>query len=183
MGRKPKRVRAPDRSHAKGKSVAPASRSLHHSGGAMVASGAGSSLGKLSEALRSALLRALAVTPLEGRRWREHSVAGQQGNELPMVQLDLRGIRVHRDTWWLLLQQVVAHVAHLVSWIRRSSGTRVLVDPRVEVVASSAMGTSLLPHITLCLQCVHRAGRCERHRSDARDFHAVEEHPSQPSCG
>ena len=111
MGRKPKRVRDQDRSHAKGKSVAPAPRSLHHSGGAMVASGAGSSLGKLSEALRSALLRALAATPLQGPRWREHSVAGQQGNELPMLQLDLSGIRVHRDHWWLLLQQVVAYVA------------------------------------------------------------------------
>jgi hypothetical protein len=111
MGRKPKRVRDPDRSHAKSKSVAPAPRSLHHSGGAMVASGAGSSLGKLSEALRSELLRALAATPLQGPRWREHSVAGQQGNELPMLQLDLSGIRVHRDNWWLLLQQVVAHVA------------------------------------------------------------------------
>ena len=111
MGRKPKRVRDPDRSHAKGKSVAPAPRSLHHSGGAMVASGAGSSLGKLSEALRSELLRALAATPLQGPRWHEHSVAGQQGNELPMLQLDLSGIRVHRDNWWFLLQRVVAHVA------------------------------------------------------------------------
>ena len=111
MPRKPKRVRDPDRSHAKGKSVAPAPRSLHHSGGAMVASGAGWSLGKLSEALRSVLLRELAATPLQGPGWREHSVAGQQGNELPMLQLDLSGIRVHRDHWWLLLQQVVAYVA------------------------------------------------------------------------
>ena len=98
-------VRDPDRSHAKPKdrSVAPAPRSLHHSGGAMVASGAGSSLGKLSEVLRSELLRALATTPLQGPRWHEHSVAGQQGNELPMLQLDLSGIRVHRDNWWFLL--------------------------------------------------------------------------------
>jgi hypothetical protein len=111
MGRKPKRVRDPDRSHAKSKSVALAPRSLHHSGGAMVARGAGWGQGKLSEALRAALLRALAATPLQGPKWREHSVAGQQGNELPMMQLDLSGSREHRENWGLLLQQVVAHVA------------------------------------------------------------------------
>lgn len=78
---------------------------------AMIASGAASSVSKLSEALRSALLQALAATPLQGSGWHEHSVAGEQGDELPMLQLDLSGTRMRRDNWSLLLQQVVAHVA------------------------------------------------------------------------
>ena len=111
MGRKPKRVRDPNRSHANGKRVASTPRvafTSHSLRRATVAADAGWMQGKLTDALGSTLLRALAATSLSGPQWKPHSNAGEQGNDLPMLQLDLSGIREQRANWWLLLQEVVA---------------------------------------------------------------------------
>ena len=104
MPRKPKRVRDPDRSHAKGKAVAPVPRLLPRSGAGTVMSGPGWSMGKVSDDTRRSLLRALAATSLKGPAWHEHSKPGEQGNDLPMLQRWLS----RQANWKPLVEEVIA---------------------------------------------------------------------------
>ena len=105
MPRKPKRVRDPDRSHARGEAVAVVPQPLHHT--PTVGCHPGWVGGELTAPLRSACMELLAQTPLDGPGWHPHSGPGEQGNDLPMYQLDLSDYP-HKDKWWPVLQQVVA---------------------------------------------------------------------------
>ena len=56
----------------------------------------------------------LAQTPMEGRAWKAHSKEGMQGNELPMMQLQLqrRLSKLHQE-WWLAAEETLLSL-HLV---------------------------------------------------------------------
>ena len=98
MGRKPKRVRDPNRSHGRASAAVPAvQRELAH--GSVVLQGHGWRCGKLSAPALEELRRCLSCTKLSGSAYHDFSGYGEQGNDKPLKQRRLLGSPLWRACW------------------------------------------------------------------------------------
>ena len=138
MGRKPKRVRDANRSHTRQTAPPLPPRPM----GARATAGArgGWQRYALPPSIATALGQTLHRTPLTGQDWSFHSGEGEQGNDLPMRQLNVRSKKVWREMAQSILLELPWRCPRCNVLLASHSTTAIdlnVIDP----------GAALWPHV------------------------------------